>query len=440
MSLSQLFADHHRTLTKGYQETLTLLAQQDVHIEAVLVHSGSEGVYFADDNHIPFQAHHHFLHWLPINRPDQMLLFQPGKKPTYFQVVPKDFWYEQTFDVESWWADAVDIVALDDPSQVFDHLPTTRRIAFLGENTDFAASLGLPSQLMNERHLRNRLDYCRSLKTDYEVNQVEAANRIALKGHEAARRAFLDGGSEWAIHMAYLQACEMTESDSPYTNIVGLDEKAAILHYQNKRRSSGEHSRVLLIDAGSRVHGYCSDITRTYTRGSAHPVFASLVAGVDRLQQELVTQVTPGLSYTDLHERAHDGILDLLMEHEICHGSRDELLEAKASSLFYPHGTGHLLGLQVHDVSGHFKDETGVLAPPPEEHRFLRLTRQMEPGMVFTIEPGLYFIPVLLDPARANGVGQQLNWPLIDALTPLGGIRIEDNIVVTQSGSRNLTR
>ncbi len=440
MNLSQLFQSHISVMQSRYEETLALLQKEDIHIEAVLVHSGTESVYFADDNHVLFQAHAHFQHWLPVQRPDQMVLFQPNKRPVYFQVVPTDFWYEQTVNVEDWWANSFDIVKLSDSNEVMDHLPKLRRIAFLGQNTAFASSLGIPSQLQNERHLCNRLDYCRSIKTDYEVSMVEQANQKAMLGHQAAFDAFMGGGSEWGIHMSFLTASEIIESESPYTNIVGLDEKSAILHYQNKRRQSGMKSRVLLIDAGCKVNGYCSDITRTYTRGDAHPVFTALVAGVDQLQQDLVEQVVSGLSYTELHNQAHEGVLDLLLEHDLCRGSREELKEKNATAVFYPHGTGHLLGLQVHDVSGHFKDNTGVLAPPPEEHRFLRLTRKMEPGMVFTIEPGLYFIPVLLDPHREDELGKLMNWTLIDELTRLGGIRVEDNIVVTQDGRRNLTR
>ena len=232
----------------------------------------------------------------------------------------------------------------------------------------------------------------------------------------------------------------MIEHDSPYTNIVGLDEKSAILHYQNKRRSSGRDSRVLLIDAGCRQRGYCSDITRTYARENVHPVFRNLVEKVDRLQLDLVDKVHVDIPYATLQDAAHDGILDILLENEICSGDRDALKEANISKLFFPHGIGHLLGIQVHDVGGYFKDETGALAPPPEEHKFLRLNRKMTENMVFTIEPGLYFIPVLLDAERNTDKGRMLNWDLIDALTPLGGVRVEDNILVTADGPQNLTR
>ena len=440
--MEKLFCDHIQAVQAVYEKALTELKGEDggPNIEAVLIHSGTEGIYFGDDRHIPFEAFGHFKHWLPLNLPEQMVLVQPDQKPTYFQVVPKDFWYEQTVTNEAWWADCFNIVELSAACEVFEHLPATRRIAFLGENVDFASDMGLPAYLQNERHLVNYLDYYRGMKTKYEVEQLIEANRLAVIGHRAAEECFNNFGSEWDIHTAFLGANQMIENDSPYTNIVGLDEKAAILHYQHKRRVSGAGSRVLLIDAGCRVKGYCSDITRTYVRSDGHPVFKALLAKMDKLQLDLVERVQIGAPYADIQDAAHEGILDLLIEQGICEGPREKLVEEKISALFFPHGVGHLLGLQVHDVGGFFKDDTGALAPAPEEHKFLRLNRQMTENMVFTIEPGLYFIPVLLDPERPSEKGKLLNWKLIDELIPYGGIRIEDNILVTKSGPQNLTR
>lgn len=445
MDLAQLFSDHIRHVQAVYAQALQALREepQAPDIDAVLLHSGSLGVYFADDNHLPFRSSGHFNYLVPdLNMPDQMVLIKPGERPTYFQVVPTDFWYEQGAEVAAWWSDQFDIVQLDKPEKVLDHLPPHRRIAFIGENTGFAADLGLPAYLQNEKHLINYLDYYRGMKTEYEVAQIKEANRLALVSHRAAHQAFLAYGSEWDIHMAYLNANQMLEMDTPYTNIVALDEKSAILHYQNKRRASGRDSKVLLIDAGYRHNGYCSDITRTYVREDSHPLFNRLADQMDRLQLELVELVQVGVPYIQIHEAAHEKVLDLLLESELVIGSRDEVLDAKVSSLFFPHGVGHLLGLQVHDVGGFFKDETGVLVPPPQEHRFLRLNRPMTDGMVFTIEPGIYFIPVLLEPERQSDSkrGRFVNWSLVEELVPFGGIRVEDNILVSTEGPVNLTR
>jgi Xaa-Pro dipeptidase len=101
---------------------------------------------------------------------------------------------------------------------------------------------------------------------------------------------------------------------------------------------------------------------------------------------------------------------------------------------------GHHLGIQVHDVAGHQSDPGGTPAPPPKEHPYLRNTRTIEAGHVFTIEPGLYFIPMLLRRFRSGPDAQAFDWARIDALTPFGGVRVEDNVLVTPAGPRNLTR
>jgi Xaa-Pro dipeptidase len=108
--------------------------------------------------------------------------------------------------------------------------------------------------------------------------------------------------------------------------------------------------------------------------------------------------------------------------------------------VFLPHGIGHLLGLEVHDVGGFMASADGGEIPRPEEHPYLRLTRVLEDGFVVTMEPGIYFIPQLLAAARADARGPLINWSRVEALTPFGGIRIEDDLAVNPQGCENLTR
>jgi Xaa-Pro dipeptidase len=437
MSPAALFNAHIETLTANYEQAMLSTGSD---CDAILIHSGSETDYYADDQAISFRAFGHFLHWLPVNRPDQMVLFLPGEKPCYVQVVPQDFWYEQSIAMESWWADSFQVHTIEQAAAVKTLLVGKGRIAFLGQNTAFARAVGIDPALHNPPALLHWLDYQRAYKTPYEVEQLKTANTLALTGHAAAQQAFENGGSEYDIHQAFLLACNILESETPYTNIVGVNEKAAILHYQNKRRSVPGKNQVLLIDAGCRVNNYCSDITRTHTQSQTPELFRELVSAMDVLQQELIQQILVGRPYLDLHVAAHEGICEILMRHEIVHGSYDALMNDHISTLFFPHGLGHLLGIQVHDVGGRQRNTLGELLPPPAEYPALRNTRIIEPGQVFTIEPGLYFIPSLLDKERGSVRGKSINWQLVDQLLPLGGIRIEDNVLVAERGAVNLTR
>lgn len=442
--MNKLYQQHLNRLNERYAEILAEQAGALAGLEGVLIHSGSEQYYYADDRGIPFQAWGHFRHWLSVNRPDQVLLIRPGHRPVYFQVVPTDFWYEQTIDNQSWWADCWELVRVDAAEKILLPRESSGRLAFLGENTQFAAALGIASQLINPPALLHHLDYLRAYKSAYELQQLQTANQLAGKGHLAAKEAFLRGASEYQIHLAYLAACEMLEEECPYTNIVALDEKSAILHYQYKRRNSGDtegrRSQVLLLDAGCRYNGYCSDVTRTSVRAHTDPVFVSLVESMDALQQTLVTTVKPGLAYQALHDSALAGVCRILLLHGILNGEAGTLLEQKLPHLFFPHGVGHLLGIQVHDVGGRQINPAGDQQPPPADSPALRNTRIMEPDMVFTVEPGLYFIPALLEPVRNQSRGKHINWSLVERLLPLGGIRIEDNVAVTGTGVANLTR
>ena len=268
---------------------------------------------------------------------------------------------------------------------------------------------------------------------------MREANRTAAIGHASVLRAFLEAPasevpSELELHLRYLGATQQDAHEAPYQNIVAQDGHAATLHhvtYDRARR--GAHS--LLLDAGTTFQGYDSDLTRTVVRGSgaAADAFRALVAGVERLQQELCTRVRPGVPYQHLHNESHELLAAVLRDIGLATASVTELVDSGATRKLLPHGLGHSLGIQTHDVG------CRNVAPEPR-NPFLRNTTTIAVGQCFTIEPGCYFIPALLDELRALPVAGQFDWRLMEALTPFGGVRIEDNLVVTASGCDNLTR
>ena len=433
---AQTYANHVATLTSKYEQILAAG-------QSVLIHSGTEHHYFGDDRAIVFQAFGHFAHWLPVNRPDHFVLVRAGDKPRYFQVVPQDFWYDQSLqidaDLEPAIHEAFDVVRLSSIDDVAKQTELTV-CDYLGPDPSWAAAQGIAQAKTNAPALLAPLDFARAVKAKYEIDQLRLANQQGLVGHAAAAECFLGGGSEFEIHNAFLQACSLLEYETPYTNIVGLDTNAAVLHYQHKSRTRVPNAQLLLIDAGSRVNGYGSDITRTTPSQHCHPVMDSLITGMEALELEIVASVKPGVAYPALHDQAIAGVASLLVEHGIAKVAKSELIERRLAHAFMPHGVGHLLGIQVHDVGGHQRSASGGRIEPPAHSPALRTTRMLSEDMVFTVEPGLYFIPMLLDPLRTGDAREALNWPLIDELIPSGGIRIEDNIRVTATGAENLTR
>ena len=136
----------------------------------------------------------------------------------------------------------------------------------------------------------------------------------------------------------------------------------------------------------------------------------------------------------------HHETADLLVRFDLVRCSAESAFDRKITDAFFPHGLGHLLGLQTHDVGGKLANAEGNEVESPERFPSLRYTREIDVDHVFTVEPGLYFIPMLLDALRESEAGADVNWNKVDALRPCGGIRIEDNVVVTSDGADNLTR
>lgn len=446
MRTESLFKEHINQQQLEWMEALKHTGCAD---HAVLVYSGKLHYHFADDHAGTFRAWGHFLRWIPVDRPDFFVLLRAGHQPQFLPVLPSDYWHDQHLEMPEWWASSFDIRPLLSVADLGKALRAAQvsaeRLIFLGEDEKLAASLGCEAHQINPKILLTWLDYHRAYKSDYEVHCLADANELALNGHQAAHECFLAGGDEYDIHMAYLQACRVLDSELPYNNIVALNANGAILHYQHKRRypqalSQKSTNQVLLIDAGCRWHSYCSDITRTWCAPGVHNDFLALLEGMQTLQTAIVDEIRVGSSFVELHKSTHAKLAQLLIDSRLCYGSAEQLLAKGITRAFLPHGLGHLLGLQVHDVGGRLADAHGNFAPPPAEFPTLRTTRAIEERMVFTIEPGLYFIPVLLDALRAGPDSGLLNWPLIEQLQPLGGIRIEDNIWVAPHGAHNLTR
>ncbi len=430
MDLATLYARHVERLQA---ETEAALAASG-HASLVLS-SGAPSAYFADDQDAPFRPTPHFSHWCLLDGPHHLIHVRPGRRPRLLRHVPEDYWYEQGGSLEAFWPGAFEIEEKGSVEAVWKALGAVPRAAYVGNETERAAAQGLA---VNPADLVPRLDWVRSTKDEYEVACIEEATALGARAHQAARKAFAEGASEMEIHHAFLAAADTTEASLPYPTIVALDEKGATLHYERKRH--GRDGRTLLLDAGVARRGYACDITRTTPGAACDPRFTALVERMDALEQELARQATPGRPYLEVHLLAHRGVARVLAEAGVLRVGADEAFEKGLTHPFFPHGVGHHLGIQVHDVAGRQSDPSGTPAPPPKDHPYLRNTRRIEPGQVFTIEPGIYVIPMLLRGLRAGPHAADVDWGLVEALAPFGGIRVEDNVLVTAAGPRNLTR
>ena len=430
--LSRLYADHLATLTQRADEALARGG-----FDALVVPSGRLHYQLFDDRDYPYAVNPQFKAWVPLTRvPDSWLVYVPGERPKVLYHQPFDYWHAVPQSPSGPWTELMDIVIIRTPEQALRHLPT---------DASKCAILGEPQSTLGDWAPNNPpvvvayLEYHRAFKTPYEIEMMRAASRIGVRAHRAAERAFRAGASEFGIHMAYCQAAGQDPHDLPYNNIIALNEHGAVLHYHDRGRMPPKPARSFLIDAGASHDGYACDITRTYSHDTSDE-FQALIDAVDQAQLRMCDQVRNGFDYRQLHLDAHLSIARILKDFGLITVSPEVAVETGVSSAFFPHGIGHGIGLQVHDVAGFAESDRGGTLPKPDGHPYLRLTRKLAPGMAVTIEPGLYFIDMLLEQLKDRGLGPSVDWARVDAFRPFGGIRIEDDVVCTDDAPLNLTR
>jgi len=432
-TLAALYPDHIRRVCERHDHALAAAGAN-----FAVIYSGQQKVAFLDDAGYPFKANPHFVSWAPLtNLPLSYIVYRQGETPTLIYYQPRDYWHVVPGEPDGYWASEFDIRIVHTREEVTQYLPEERsQCVFIGEVDDEDEAFGI--ERINPSTILNILHYARGIKTGYEIACMRLASARGVAGHLAAEIAFRDGQSEFGIHRAYCKATNHADNELPYTNIVALNEHGAVLHYTDLARQVPDTPRSFLIDAGASVHGYASDITRTYSYDDSR--FAELIARMEEMQLDIVGRVKAGINYADLHIASHRLLAELLVDAGLAAGDADTLLETGVTAAFFPHGLGHLIGVQVHDVGGFMQDESGGVIDPPSGHRFLRLTRQLEADMTLTIEPGLYVIDLLLENLRGSPAESHVNWDSVDWLRPFGGIRIEDDVRVTANGCENMTR
>lgn len=435
-SSAMLYADHLNVLQSRAE---TALARSG--FDHLVIPSGSLHYQAFDDRDYPYAVNPPFKAWLPLTRnPGSWLVVTPGRRPKVVYLQPFDYWHSVPEAPSGYWTPHFDIIVIRTPEEALQHLPDPARSAIVGEpQSALGAAPGRQYVPNNPPAVIAFLEYHRAFKTPYEIAMMREASRIGARAHRAAERAFRAGASEFGIHLVYCQAAGQDANDLPYSNIIGLNEHGAILHYTDRDRRPPTDRRSLLIDAGAAYAGYACDITRTHAADTAGE-FQALVDAVDAAQQRMCAQVRPGVDYRQLHLDAHLALAGILRDFGIVRMSPESAVETGVSGAFFPHGIGHGIGVQVHEVAGFAASDSGGTIDKPAGHPYLRLTRVLEPGMVVTIEPGLYFIDMLLAKLRDNGHGDAVDWARVDAFRPYGGIRIEDDVVCTQGEPENLTR
>lgn len=293
-----------------------------------------------------------------------------------------------------------------------------------------------PATSDREFILRNCVDQVRRSKDPEEIDLIERLAKMAQAGYQKVTQIIRPGISEREIQLEYEMAVFQAGADSmPYGSIVGSGTNSAILHAVPTQRKVLENE-IILIDAGAALNDYCVDITRIFaSSGKMSTQQKELYDLVYKSQTECIQMCKTGVAWNQVHEKAARIIAQGLIDWKIFNGSVDSCLDSEAISLFFPHGVGHLVGLRVRDT-GHEENKN----PRTYFGARLRVDLTLEENMLITVEPGCYFIKELLhSSANQEKFKTSINFNEANKWLPVGGVRIEDDILITSSKPRNLT-
>lgn len=278
----------------------------------------------------------------------------------------------------------------------------------------------------------------RLIKDGDELDRMRRAATATAAGFEALYANARPGVTEHQLR-ADIEAAFLKSGGerTAYDSIVAAGSNAAVLHFHPTDRmvTAGDW---VLVDAGAEVGGYACDVTRTVVVGAEPTELQRAIWQVVLdAQQVAVAECRPGEEYRELHVRTAVRMATGLVGVGVLRGEPAELVADGTMAMFFPHGLGHLVGLAVHDPGGYAPGRERSSHPGL---RFLRTDRPLEAGMIVTVEPGLYLIEALLaDPAQRARVGDAVDWTIVDENLHLGGVRIEDTVLVTDDGGEPLT-
>jgi Xaa-Pro aminopeptidase len=383
------------------------------------------------DRTYPFRAHSEYLYLTDRERPGGVLAFDPGEGWAEFlaPVTREELLWSGVDGLEEGVPGGARPV-----SELTEWLDARRgrRRGCLGAPLD-----GVSSEADLDEELRDALTHVRREKDEVEIARMRKAVEATRAGFLAVESLLESGRTERELQIELEAHFFRAGGDAlAYETIVAGGAHAAVLHFSptERRLRDGE---LVLIDAGSEYRSYASDVTRTFAvSGTFTPEQAELYGIVAEALAAAIQTCRPGVEWRDVHRAAALVITEGLVEFGILRGDVESLFERGAASLFFPHGVGHMVGLGIRDAGGVLR---GRSDPGPGFPR-LRVDLPLQRGYTMTVEPGIYFIPALLsDAARRAELRDAAAWDRVDAMLGFGGIRLEENVLITEDGCEVLT-
>lgn len=341
-------------------------------------------------------------------------------------------------------SEALEQYDVDHVQYTTDVNPTLAHLANNSSKTIYAISGQVSDDITflefdtkNMSILKEAIQYSRAVKSEYEVALIQKASDISSAAHKAVMQKVRHATNEAELEAVLLHECvKKGAKNQAYGTIVASGRAASTLHYVPNDQPLANKLN-LLLDAGCEVDCYASDITRTFPiSGKFTPESRTIYDIVLKMQLESIKMLKEGVVWDDVHANAHRIAIDGLLELGILKGDREEIFKSRASVAFFPHGLGHYLGMDTHDTGGdpNYEDTDTMF-------RYLRKRGALPAGSVITVEPGIYFCKFIIDPAVEDPrTGPFIDTAVLERYWDVGGVRIEDNVLITRDGCENLTK
>jgi len=425
----------------------------------VLQGGSGKGRYNTDADDLPFRQESYFFWAFGVHESDcfaaidiysgQSMLFPLKLSPEYaiwMGRVENENWFKAKYSVDH-------VYFHDDGKNISEQLVNSfsakKLLVLRAENTDSGRVLD-PANFPNMEQfdvdttiLYPIISDLRVYKTDLEIEVMRYSSKIANQAHMSVMRNIKPGMYEYQLeslfrHVSYSDGgCRHLS----YTCICASGENGAILHYGHENAPNAKlinDGDICVFDMGPEYNCYASDVTCSFpANGKFTPNQKVVYEAVLKATQAVFEQAKPGVRWTDMHLLAEKIILSSLKDAGVLVGDVSAMIEKRLGAIFMPHGLGHFLGLDVHDVGGYIGDATprSLLSGL----KSLRTTRTLHERMVITIEPGCYFIDVLIDKAVADPeLSCFINKDRLNEFRGIGGVRIEDDVVIWEMGNENL--
>ncbi len=412
--------------------------------------SGSNNPRNFPANSFPFRANSHFLYFAGLPLPKAAIRLEAGKLELFIDDPSPSsvLWHGETptrkeiaekigadvarpmAELESWLEDAATLAVQDAATWTQQSQLLNRWV--LPQSPPQGIDLELAKAIVSLRLTHD----------DGALTELRKAAAVTVKAHKAGMAATPQAKLEAEVRAAMEGVIIAHNMTTSYNSIVTV--RSEVLHNEQYHHSL-QPGDLLLADVGAETQtGWAGDVTRTWpVSGKFSSTQRDIYNVVLAAHDACIAKIQPGVEYEDIHLLAATAIAEGLIELGILQGNPQDLVEMDAHALFFPHGIGHLLGLDVHDM-----EDLGDLAGYEEGRQrsdrfglsYLRLNRPLRPGMLVTIEPGFYQVPAILNDVNVRSKYQNVvNWQRLSEFADVRGIRIEDDVLVTTEGSEVLT-